>query len=353
MAAKKKNKVKYPDENYLKQVGLTTSSINALTGQIGRTAQKITEIKLHQSVIKMQNVINAKENLSKVDHERRNRISNLKDKHKDVLEKLELLDKRNKTYVNTKKLDYEILQEERRKKAKQTKTNSLMVSPDFDKLIKSAANIYLQNTKVNKRKIKEHSSNTLTRNIVKNDINDIFKLKDNKKFSFKKSEPKSNVPIRSANLLSGFDFTSESTKFFAKELGWIERDKPKRIFESPLASYNTKKLDSKEQRDKGEKINENQTLKEDLNKENENQTHQEMDLKTIDEMVKKYAKEVEKINKQKEKKEIEAINISKITKKILEQSPLAKLSRDNKKKSVTPKGIDISKIPSIVFDEKK
>ncbi|QGS51795.1 hypothetical protein [Spiroplasma tabanidicola] len=359
MAKAKINKVKYPNESYLREIGLTNSAINTLTGQIGKSHQKATEVAVHEAVLKMNKSLDVKDKLSKKDLKRRDQLLNVKNKEKNVIEKLELLGERKKNFENTKKLDYELMQEERRKKAKQSRNSSLIGSADYEKLNKMAADTFINNTNVSKKKIKQTSSHLTNRNVSKADLNNLFQLKDNKKFSFKKSEPKSIIPVRGASLLSKFDYLSESSKHFAKELGWIEDDRQKRIFQSPLKNYKTENNEKNVNEEDIKKTFSSNTSNKKLNDKNleehedNKDVKKELDLKTIDDMVKKYTNNVEKINKQKVKRQIEAINVSQITKKILDQSPLAKLSRDNNKKVVAPKGVDINKIPSIVFDRKK
>ncbi|AHI52722.1 hypothetical protein [Spiroplasma culicicola] len=355
MAIKKSKIVsRIPKERVLEEAKLDLKTISTLTGKIGVTFSSNDEVPLHDAVKKMQNNHGTTSKLSDKENKRVQEIERIKNKAGTINNKVVKLESRKKAFVNTRKLSHELEIEEKRKRSQQSNNKSLSQLPDFMKLNQEIAQTYLQET-TNKQKIKDNSKTLKTRNTKKTEVMDFFDTSESKKFSFKQS---TNIKpsARNTNFLTKLDYVSESSKYFAQELGWIENEKPKRIFNSPLKEY---KIEDEEGNEEliAEQVEENQlrtidNLNDTLDLERA-QAQEEMDLKTIDALAKKFAREAEEIKKNNDKLEQEFINVSDIYKKILDQSPISKISRTSKQVVKVPDGVDINKIPSFVLEGKK
>ncbi|QEH61706.1 hypothetical protein SCHIN_v1c05090 [Spiroplasma chinense] len=356
---KKGIKTKLPKEKVLVDAKLGINTINALTGNIGKINKtEISEVTVHDAVAKMHKSQKAEDKLSDKELKRVREINRIKNKSAGINTKISKLEERKKTFQNTKKLSYELEIEEKRRQSKLKSGKTLAQVTDLQKLNAEAAMMFTSSGQSTKYKIKDNSKMTKTRNLMKSEVFDIFDTKDSKKYSFKKDGFQQKQSVRGANLLAKLGPVSESSKFFAKEFGWVEDDRPKRVFYSPLQDYKVEKNDSNQNNEleEVEVVEEIQTTSTQDNLDFERQNSQEeMDLKTINELAKKFAKEAEEAKKIIENSQKDnSHSVSEIYNKILNQSPILKLSRQQKNKNDDISAdIDISKIPSIVLEGKK
>ncbi|QHX36556.1 hypothetical protein [Spiroplasma sp. BIUS-1] len=340
--ANSKSKVikRIPSIKVLEEAKLGINTINSLSGKIGSASFKETSDtpEVHQSVQKMQkrqaSPLDAKRTDSRTRH-----IEKVRNKTEVINEKLTILQERKLGFQSDKKLDYELELEKKRNESKKAVKKSLFKNQDFEKMNKQAANMFAQDIIV-KSKIKDGKENIKGRNQKTADLKSMFDTSTSSKISFKSNNKVADTK-RITKILGDISFDSESTEFFLK----AQEKENQRIFSSPLEDY---RVEEKETEIESE-------IEENLLESEEQEIKEVIDLKTINQMAKKYQQDAEKIRKEIEKnseKKVFNNNISSVYERILENSSTIKLSRTKKMQSNVKNGVDISKMPSIAFEKK-
>ncbi|AUM62548.1 hypothetical protein [Spiroplasma monobiae] len=341
----KKSKVvnRVPKMKILEDAKLGINTINSLSGKIGSTPIKNTSDtpEVHQAVQKMQ-IRQMNPNDEKRTDSRTRHIEKVRNKTQVINEKLSILEQRKLGYVSNKKLDYEKELERKRLESKRKVKKSLFQNDDYVKMNQQAANLFSQDILV-KSKIKDTKDNLKGRNQKVSDLKSMFDTSSSSKISFKSNNNVVNTK-RITKILGDIPFGSESTEFFLK----AQEKQNQRIFSSPLDDY---KVEKEEKLELEEQIDLKEDILEQINQE------EIIDLKTINQMAKKYQQDAEKIRKELEKqndKKLSSYDISSIYNRILGSAKTTKISRVEKPRleGNTSTGIDISKRPSIAFEKK-
>jgi hypothetical protein len=352
--AKRKDKVilRIPKETTLKEYGISNATSSALTRSFAAPLEIKNDVPIHEAVLKMQNsiYITKEKDEKKTDRRLEKSLERLQKLEDGTEVKLKELVNSKEKYQSTVKLSHEKeLELQRLEKKRQRRVSLHQIDATMDS--KKARAAYLNDVsdvKVNTVKTGKAKKAEATPNNT-----DAMKMSDEiKKLRVSMTTPKSGQSVNVDNIAKNSQYLSPSSLFFAKELGWIEDDRPKRVnVESPLANYQAETDTSNE-----ENFDTPVTTAEDTKEEAVYEVR-EMDLSEIQRLERKYKKEAELIRKQIEKqnqnsnKKVE--NITNVYDKLLGNSPAVQISKNKNTVDLSnlSKDIDISKIPSFVLEE--